>query len=111
MKEVNLIIKCCYTCQICGIEFETAKYYKIIPNQFPICSKKCFFKLTYRILSHYSEENIIYLQKHFNIEENKENTPQKVLFLITKKYIKLLDTDDKIKLTHYSKPNLSNLSI
>lgn len=80
-------IKNNYTCQFCGLEFESKEEEYIQRNIYPTCSYKCEFNIIYNILKKYSLEDLSFLREHFHIicPENK------LVFELTKRYLKVLN--------------------
>ena len=85
--EVNILDE--YSCQICQKFFVMPFSVKIIENEYPICSLRCFFRLTYRILSVYSIDDLLYLKKCLDIQNLDENDKQNRVYQLSKVYIRL----------------------
>lgn len=82
-----MIIKPTYSCQVCQKWFIFPVEIKIIENEYPLCSLRCVFRLCYKIICSYSKKDIDYLKNYYSIENFEKNNNNKVVFMITKKFI------------------------
>jgi len=89
MKVTELKILSTYSCQGCFQDFKTKFEIVIEPFIWPVCSKRCEFKVIYRIIKHigFSDKTLELMQK---IVEKKEDidefTRHRAIFVITKHY-------------------------
>lgn len=84
-----MIVKNYYTCQVCGLEFESEQELAIKISSFPLCSNRCVFRLYYKIFASYSEEQLFSLAELLNIKDFEAQTYNNLVFSITKKYPRL----------------------
>lgn len=77
-----------YTCQLCGIEFNSKEELGIKEGKFPICSSHCLFMLYYRILSNYPKEWLLILAESLEVRDFNNLLEQSLLFEVCKKYPK-----------------------
>lgn len=98
-----------YTCQSCKNTFISTRDFKIEQDIWPVCSKKCEFKVIYMLINkcEFSNENLEFMAKNSRFyDEKQEFDRHKALFAIYKyysniglsniKYIGTLDKDKKI---------------
>lgn len=76
-----------YSCQNCQKWFKLPFEVEVIQNEYPLCSLKCLFRLIYRILSAYSQNDLDYLKNFYSIDKSISDNRQKLIFKITKKFI------------------------
>lgn len=77
-----------YSCQICGNSFSTKKIYKIIAFESPRCSSKCDFRFYFKILSAYSNNQLLNLQNVLDIKDFCQIPKHSFIFRVTKMYMK-----------------------
>lgn len=102
-------LKNTYTCQGCYNTFSSSAGLMFEQDVWPICCKKCEFKVMYRLLKkcEFSDENLEFMAKNTKFyDKNQDFTRHKALFAICKYYINLglsnikyLGTKDKDKKT------------
>jgi len=110
MKIQEVIPKSTYTCQCCDNTFVSYGDLKIETNIWPVCSKKCEFKVIYKLLKmcELSDENLGIMAKNTKVYNvNQPFTRHNALFAICKYYSKIglsnikclwtLDMDKKIR--------------
>ena len=88
MKIINPIIKNCYSCQLCGKEFESNEEYNIIPGEAPICSNRCVFKKYYRIFADFDIKELVVVANSLKMTNFSIVNKNSLVFDITKKYKK-----------------------
>jgi len=79
-----------YSCQNCGLEFDSDKIYIIYEKVSPVCSDYCFFMVVHSILSKYSEEQLLNLGIVFKIEKLTELNKNEQIYEYSKRYKKAL---------------------
>lgn len=92
MKIIEVVPKNTYTCQGCLKEFKTMQEYHIEPSVYPVCSKRCEYKVIYRLISwcRYEDKTLELMQKIVEKKDKIEQfSRQKAIFSITKHYAKI----------------------
>lgn len=88
MEVIEIPVKYGYSCQRCQRWFYLPVEVQIIPNEYPLCSKKCLFILCYRIIASYSQKDIDYLKNYYHIDISDADNKQKLIFEVVKNFIK-----------------------
>lgn len=70
MKEVSQKVSNFYTCQFCHRDFESDEGLKIVINQQPTCSHRCFFNIIYKIVKKYDNEELLIIKSQLYGDES-----------------------------------------
>lgn len=86
MKVIQINPSNLYSCQYCGNEFRIEEDLVIFPQETPLCSNLCRFRLCYSIFIKYDYKTLFNLAKSFNLPLKNKETSHNLAYKLSKKF-------------------------